>query len=197
MTEVHLSQWLDAVLDDNAYCRDLAHLRYHYEKVPVFIYGCERQGFSEHYRMCGAEYLGYGFTCTNFYELYISNESEPVAMYNPVSSEAATLFGELFSFPVNDLPKLDSHFSNGIIFTRRQAQIRYFTASMKSIKPKIANIAEAYVYTGVKEYWKGKNSFELKLARQFVPNAGTKPYYIFTSVDDGPNRQLRGGPKCL
>lgn len=195
---VTLKNYLECCWDDNSHTPDLPHLMWLYEKIPVFMYGPEKRGFSEGKLFTDYKYVGSGFTCANTFVMRLIDDTDPVVFQDPASSEAATIYGDVYVIPTNALPKIDARFNNGIVFNRRKITCRYSFPRSRHKDVTQYFISEAWMYTGSNEYFtslkeRGTRSI---FANRFTPNTGTRDYFVYTSKDDARNKS-KGVVTCL
>lgn len=182
-----LSKYVHACVEGTSFTPDVLHINHHLAYVPVFMYGCEKQGYSEADFMEDYPVYGKGFTCARIFTLYVDNRHTPVMLTNPLAEDSARVAGDLYLVPDRFLFKLDARYNNGLFYRRGIQQIRWYSPDQKDQKAKEYFISEAYVYTGVQDFWKEKRAN--KQLTTCVLNYPTQapPYYNYRKGDDAPN----------
>jgi len=177
--------------ESSQFSPDMTFLDRLYDKVPIFMYGCERTGFSDEVVTSKADSIGFGFTAHPVFNMWISKDHGPIAMTNPTSPDSSRIYGELFLIRPQDLMTVDMRFTNRVLFNRRIIHIRWYPVTHKSVKEKQWCESDVYMYTGEWEYWMhDSQKRKLKLATKFTPHVGDgTPYYYYTAADDEHNRK--------
>ena len=170
---------------DSCYTPDNLALMSSWQYVPVFVYGCEKQGFSEDDILQGSPRIGNAFLSHDAYVMYRSVDNEPVVFERRGLQECARVQGELYWVNTPDLRKIDHHFQNKVFFERTWRTIDFYPPEDRDKKQKRWSRTVSIVYLGREcPYWVEKRQEgKLKLA-EVLTGKNDVCYYSYMKKDD-------------
>ncbi len=188
MGQPSLREFMEQRTAETSCTPDMPFLNRMYDEIPVFVYGTEKEGFSEGYYLAKkGRLIGEGRTSDQRFFTVISEYSSPVALrdYNG-SPKLGAIYGQLWAISPELLAVLDMKYCNTLLFSRTRTMVKWHKTEEQHKKNKMVYFTEAYFYLGRDEYWTDERLAKLKAGKFFTARDGT-PYYSYTSVDDAEN----------
>jgi gamma-glutamylcyclotransferase (GGCT)/AIG2-like uncharacterized protein YtfP len=185
-----LNTFLQRCLYSNVFSPDAVELTSGSSYVPVFVYGCEKAGMSEHEILHGAKRKGRGWMINPQYKMYWYQSQptarrEPVILKRPNDPTAARIQGELYVVKPDILFELDRLYENTLYFQRANKTIQYYLEEDRDKTDRKTFIADAWVFEGKSAQWQDR-WLKGELNEVSIIDAD-KPYYIWRSVNDRHN----------
>jgi hypothetical protein len=124
-----------------------------FECHPVFIYGQEQKGMTQHKLLRNSPRVGVGMTSTGCFTLNVSKEyGYPVAIAEDEADVSAKLFGEVYLMSPDDIMELDRHYQTGINFRRLRRGIHHYDPAVPQDK-RITRVTLCHMYLGETNIW--------------------------------------------
>lgn len=185
-----LLKYIDACRADNSYTPDLFWLYKRYTSVPLFCYGTEKFGYSDHSRLRGFPRLGFGMTIQSDFRMYVTNEHQPFILQE-TTGQRGKVFGEVYCLPIDILATLDAWMGNTVHFERKLTQVKWYGRNEK--KEKVWFHSPMFIYVGDKHLMSHKLLHGDAWLKPFVDRKDEHdiPYSHFRPEDDMPNRDTK------
>ncbi len=144
---------------------DMKDLRYKM-RIPVFVYGSLKRGFSNHAYLRGAEYLGKAHTVSRAYRMQ-SAGAYPVVYDTRPSTNGNKIRGELFACSAGHIVGIDFLEGNPELYRREEIHVvleDYAPTMSKGFRGR--EVVKAWTYISDKEIWPNLKS----MATRNYPN---------------------------
>jgi gamma-glutamylcyclotransferase (GGCT)/AIG2-like uncharacterized protein YtfP len=171
---------------------DMAFMNQYYWYVPVFLYGTEKQGFSEHRSvMGGRDPVGRGLTVDRYYVMK-TYKNEPLVFAEPQNPNAGKVFGEIFMVTPSELAELDNRYMNGSYGRRSSRIVSWWPTSTKDQKNKPVETNRVLCYTAYAPAWEERKIGITPLPCVSSDKDGGYRYYVYTRAEDNntPRRNV-------
>lgn len=176
--------FIQVCLAENGLSPDISALQFAYDKVPLFIYGMEKKGFSDHGTMKDWPLVGIGKTVSSKYNLFLTDQHEPL-VFEQDPQRGVRIQGEVYQVTPEFIFSLDRKFGNSGFLYRQRVALRYVLPEEKSLKTKEPKITWAFTYLGNPKMWQTKFvEGQMTILQPFASNDDTGQYSSYTSQDD-------------
>lgn len=175
-------------LIDQAYSKDTLELNFKYSSVPVFLYGQEKQGYSNDLTKKGGQHVGVGWTVNPGLLMYQHTALKyPIVLSDNTLLQGARVFGHLFLVSPDLLFELDSLFQNTLFFERGTQWVTFYAPASRLDSNKTTFRAHVLFYLGIPTIWEPKmQTKEIALLPRIKPQGSTdrSGFYVYSKAND-------------
>ncbi len=181
-----LNAAVQGFLQDNVYAGDVNYLQYNFRFVPLFVYGNEKEGFSEHFRLQRYPKIGTGYTEDTFFKMYKSSYHSPVVLNRPGAVSTGRVSGEVYLVGPEIIFDLDDAYERGIYSRRFRREIVH--ADLRKAGKVSWYTSSCLMYTGIYEMFEEKiTNNEMTPMSLFINQQLQRASYLWMARDDQPN----------
>lgn len=184
-----LKSAVQEMVADNCYSPDMADLQSQYQFVPLFVFGNEKLGFSEHFRLRDWPRVGVGVTHDRTFLMFRNNQwHEPIVLNRPAAATARSIAGEVYLVTPEIIFDLDAVMERGAYFKRWRRKIDHYDPSDQ--KKKWFQV-DAFMYMGVSDYWNDQiKAGDLPLlTTSTAMHLNNSSVFLWMMNDDAPNQE--------
>jgi gamma-glutamylcyclotransferase (GGCT)/AIG2-like uncharacterized protein YtfP len=184
---IDLAQKVKAMMNENMCSeQDMWHTQSEYLFVPVFIYGNEMKGYSEHFRISMFTRFAVGTTVNNSFIMCKSKYHTPIVFNRLNAPNKSRIWGEIYLVDPEGLYLLDSAYERGVFSKRYRQMIEHY-----NVDDTVTKLYTSDCYMYLHDFNLFKPSIEAgdtPVMKPVMQQKTQKGMYCWTLADDAPNK---------